>query len=251
MGLMLSALVVLMVWWLSTGLILRVVDPAHPHGQRRAMLWASVLLAAGMVGVVWSRTLDTAWGAYIAFGSAVMVWAWQEIAFLLGLVTGPNRAPCPPVRGWRRAWCAFTAIAHHELALVLLGLAVLVPTFDAPNAVAWQTWLVLWSMRLSTKLNIFLGVKNFYEAFLPPSLHYLFSYFTRRRFNVLFPFSVAVSTLVAVLIWVAAWEAETAYREAALGLLGSLMVLAILEHALLIAPLRPEVLWRWAVRSRG
>jgi putative photosynthetic complex assembly protein 2 len=251
MGLVLAAGVVLMVWWVSTGLILRVVDPVHPHGQRRAMLWASLLLAAGMVGVVSSRTLDSALGAYIAFGSAVMVWAWQEIAFLLGLVTGPNRAPCPPVRGWRRAWYAFTAIAHHELALILLGLAVLVPTVDAPNSVAWQTWIVLWSMRLSTKLNIFLGVKNFYEAFLPPSLHYLFSYFKRRRFNVLFPFSVGASTLVAVLIWAAALEAETAYREAALGLLGSLMVLAILEHALLIAPLRPEALWRWAVRSRA
>ncbi len=251
MGLVLAALVVLAVWWLSTGLILRVVEPGHLRSQRRAMLWASLLLAAGMVGVVGTRSLDTVVGAYLAFGSAVMVWAWQEIAFLLGLVTGPNRAPCPPVRGWRRAWYAFTAIAHHELALVLLGLAVLVPTFDAPNSVAWQTWLVLWSMRLSTKLNIFLGVKNFYEAFLPPSLHYLFSYFTRRRFNLLFPFSVGASTLVTALIWAAAWDAETAYREAALGLLGSLMVLAILEHALLIAPLRPEALWRWAVRSRS
>ena len=251
MGLLLAALVVLAVWWISTGLILRVVEPVHPRSQRRAMLWASVLLGVGMVGVVGSRSLDTALGAYIAFGSAVMVWAWQEIAFLLGLVTGPNRAPCPPVQGWRRAWYAFTAIAHHELALILLGLAVFVPTFDASNSVAWQTWLVLWTMRLSTKLNIFLGVKNFYEAFLPASLHYLFSYFTRRRFNLLFPFSVGLSTLVAVLIWAAALQAETAYREAALGLLGSLMVLAIIEHALLIAPLRPESLWRWAVRPRA
>jgi hypothetical protein len=30
-----------------------------------------------------------------------------------------------------------------------------------------------------------------------------------------------------------------------------LLVLAIVEHWLLIAPLRPEALWRWATRSRS
>jgi putative photosynthetic complex assembly protein 2 len=250
MGLLVAVTVALLVWWLSTGLILRMVDPASPRRQRHAMMWASWMLALGMIGVVATRSMETALGAYLAFASAVMVWAWQEIAFLLGVVTGPNRAPCPPVQGWRRAWFAFTAIAHHELALVLLGLAVLVPTLDAPNAMAWQTWLVLWSMRLSAKLNIFLGVKNFYEAFLPQSLHYLLSYFTRRRFNALFPFSVGVSSVIAVLIWAAAFQTEDAHRQAVFGLLGSLMVLAIIEHALLIAPMRPEMLWRWAVRTR-
>jgi putative photosynthetic complex assembly protein 2 len=251
MSLMIPALVALAVWWLSTGLILKVIGPEGARGQRRGMFWASVFLVVGMAGVVFSRTQDTALGAYCAFVSAVMVWAWQEIAFLLGLVTGPNRSPCPPVQGWRRAWFAFTAIAHHELALLILGLAVLIPTIDAPNPVAWQTWLVLWSMRLSAKLNIFLGVQNFYEAFLPPSLHYLFSYFTRRRFNLLFPFSIAVSVGVTVLIWSAAVQSDDAHQRAAMGLLGSLMVLAIIEHALLIAPMQPERLWRWAVRSRG
>lgn len=251
MSLALPVVVVLAVWWLSTGLILRVVDPGHARSERRAMLWASILLAAGMSGVVGSRDLDTALGAYLAFISAVMVWAWQEIAFLLGLVTGPNRSPCPPVQGWRRAWLAFTAIAHHELALVILGLAVLLPTFDAPNPVAWQTWLVLWSMRLSAKLNIFLGVKNFYEAFLPASLHYLFSYFSRRRFNVLFPFSIAASSLAAALIWSAAFQSTDAHQRTAWGLVGSLLVLAIVEHWMLIAPLRPESLWRWAIRGRS
>ena len=251
MSLVLPVLFALVLWWLSTGLILRVIEPVDLKGKRRAMLWASALLVIGMAGVVGTRSLDTVFGAYLAFTSAVMVWAWQEIAFLLGLVTGPNRAPCPPVQGLRRAWYAFTAIAHHELALVLLGLAVLLPTFDAINPVAWQTWLVLWSMRLSAKLNIFLGVKNFYEAFLPPSLHYLLSYFTRRPFNALFPFSMGVSTVVAVLIWLAAVQADDAHHRAAMGLLGSLMVLAIIEHGLLIVPLRPESLWRWAIRSRS
>ncbi len=212
---------------------------------------ASVLLLAGIAGVVVSRDIATPFGAYLAFVSAVLVWAWQEVAFLLGLVTGPNRSPCPPVSGWRRAWYAFTAIAHHEVALLLLSAAVLLPSLGAPNEVAAQTWLVLWVMRLSAKLNIFLGVKNFYEPFLPPSLHYLLSYFSRRRFNALFPFSVGLASVIAVLVWVAAVRADSPFEEAAMGLVGSLLVLAIVEHWLLILPMPPQSLWRWAIRGRA
>ena len=90
MSLVLPVVVTLAVWWLSTGLILRVVDPGHPRAQRRAMRWASVLLALGMTGIVLSRSLDTVFGAYVAFISAVMVWAWQEIAFLRPLRLRPD-----------------------------------------------------------------------------------------------------------------------------------------------------------------
>jgi putative photosynthetic complex assembly protein 2 len=250
MALALPVIFALGLWWLSTGLVLRAVDPVAGR-QREAMAVASLLLLAGIAGVVVTRGMTTPLGAYLAFVSAVAVWAWQEVAFLLGLVTGPNRLPCPPVRGWRRAWYAFTAIAHHEIALVVLGVAVLLPSMGAPNQVAAQTWLVLWIMRLSAKLNIFLGVQNFYETFLPPSLHYLLSYFSRRRFNVLFPFSVGLATVIAVLIWVSAVRADSAFEEAAMGLVGSLLVLAIVEHWLLILPVAPQSLWRWALRSRG
>ena len=42
-------------------------------------------------------------GAYCAFTCALLVWGWQEIAFLLGCVTGPRRSACPHgATGWRR-----------------------------------------------------------------------------------------------------------------------------------------------------
>jgi len=249
MTLLLTVAFTLAVWWLSTGLVLRAVDQVGGR-QRATMAVTSLVLALGIAGVVLARDMETPLGAYLGFVSAVMVWAWQEVAFLLGLVTGPNRKPCPPVAGWRRAWFAFTAIAHHEAALLLLGLAVLLPSVDAPNQVAAQTFLVLWVMRLSAKLNIFLGVKNFYEPFLPPSLHYLLSYFSRRNFNLLFPFSVGLSTLMAVLVWFWAVQASTPFQEVAMGLIGSLLVIAIIEHWLLVIPMQPESLWRWAIRSR-
>lgn len=248
MTLLAAGVFAVLVWWLSTGLVLRAVD--ERPACRPGVLWlASLALGLGIAGVVLTRDLETVAGAYLGFVSALLVWAWQELAFLMGVVIGPNRKPCPPVTGWRRAWYAFTAIAHHEIALVLLGLAVWLPSIGAPNQVAAQVFAVLWAMRLSAKLNIFLGVKNFYESFLPQRLHYLLSYFTRRRFNALFPFSILISTAVAVWVWQAALGAGSAHETAAMGLVGSLLVLAIVEHWLLMLPLQPDALWRWAVRS--
>lgn len=240
------------VWWLSTGIILRLVDGAGPGRQARALVAASLALTLGLAGVVLTRDMTTPLGAYLAFVSALLVWSWQEITFLVGLVTGPNRQPCPEVKGWARAWHAFRTIAHHEAALVLLGAAVILPSWDAANPVAYQTFLVLWAMRLSAKLNLFLGVKNFYESFLPPSLHYLLTYFSRRSFNLFFPVSLSLATLVAVFLWEQAWLGESAYEIAASSLVASLLALAILEHLLLVLPIHPERLWRWAwVRQGG
>ncbi len=238
----------ILVWWLSTGLIVRLADL---RGLRRGhgFLAASVLLGMGLYGVVSTREQATASGAYIAFASTLLVWGWQELAFLLGLITGPNRKPCPPVIGWTRAWHAFTAIAHHELALLVLGIAVILPSWDAPNRVAAVTWSVLWVMRLSAKINLFLGVRNCYETFLPPSLQYLVTYFSQRRFNGFFPVSFLVTLLASTLVLREAFAAGTAYESAAAGLVGSLLALALIEHILLMVPFEPDLLWRWALRD--
>ena len=50
-------------------------------------------------------------------------------------------------------------------------------------------------------MNLFLGVRNLNEGFLPAHLKYLQTYFTRRPMNRLFPVSVIASTVVAALIW--------------------------------------------------
>ena len=135
MALLLPIAFTLGVWWLSTGLVLKAIRPSAGR-QREALAGASLLLLVGIAGVVVTRDMATPLGAYLAFVAAVLVWAWQEVAFLLGLVTGPNRKPCPPVSGWRKAWYAFTAIAHHELALVLLGAAVLLPLLHVDGSMS-------------------------------------------------------------------------------------------------------------------
>ena len=85
---------------------------------------ATVLLGLALVGLAATRDDTRVTGAYLAFTCALLVWAWQEVAFLLGYVTGPRRSACPAgCTGWRRAGFALQTLLHHELALLVLGAA--------------------------------------------------------------------------------------------------------------------------------
>jgi putative photosynthetic complex assembly protein 2 len=143
------------------------------------------------------------------------------------------------------------AVLHHELALVVLGGAVLAVTWGGENPTGLWTFMILWVMRQSAKLNVFLGVRNLNEGFLPAHLKYLQTYFTRRAMNGLFPVSVIASTIVAVLIWQAAGAVDSsAFDTTALTFAATLLTLAVLEHWFLVLPLPFEALWSWGLKSR-
>lgn len=140
---------------------------------------------------------------------------------------------------------------HHELALVVLGAAVFLLTADDGRLALW-TFLTLWVMRLSAKLNLFLGVRNLNDHFLPAHLHYLASYFRRRPMNALFPFSMLLSCIAALFLWRSALTAGTSEQEVtALVLVAVLLTLGIVEHALLVLPLPQDGLWALGLRSRA
>jgi len=112
--------------------------------------------------------------------------------------------------------------------------------------------MILWAMRLSAKLNVFLGVPNLAEEFLPEHLHCLKSFLTKKPMNLLFPVSVTVSTLIAALLVQGALAAEAgAFQATGLTLLAVLLALAILEHWFLVLPLPDAALWSWALRARA
>jgi putative photosynthetic complex assembly protein 2 len=181
------------------------------------------------------------------------VWAWQEVAFLLGYVTGPRRTPCPDgSTGWRRAGYALQTLLHHEFGLVVLGVAVVAVTWGGSNPTGIATFMIFWVMRQSAKLNIFLGVRNLSEDFLPAHLKYLQTYFRRAPMNALFPVSVVASSWLAVLLWQAAAAHGVGEFEAtALTFSGTLLSLAILEHWFMVLPLPSQALWNWGLRSRA
>lgn len=247
----LPLLFAIFVWWFSTGAILY-LDGLPRRTFKWTMLGASVLLLAALVGMAASSGDASPSGAYCGFTCAILVWAWQEVAFLLGFVTGPRREACTPgTTGWARTGLALQTVLHHELALVVLAGAVLAVTWGAPNQTAWWTYVVLWTMRQSAKLNVFLGVRNLNESFLPPHLKYLQTYFTRRRMNWLFPWSVGLSTLAVIPVWRSVYAASASPFDAvSAALVGSLLTLAILEHWFLVLPMPSELLWKWGMVSR-
>jgi putative photosynthetic complex assembly protein 2 len=240
----------LFVWWFSTGLILYLDGlPKWTYGW--SFGGATLLLAAALFGLHQTSTDTSVTGAYVAFTCAVLVWGWVEVSFLMGYITGPRRTPCPDAVGWRRFTAAVEVILHHELAIVAVAVMVLAATWGGANQVGTWTFAILWSMRQSAKLNLFLGVRNLNEQFLPEHLGYMQSYLRRRRMNFLFPVSVTVATGLAALLWERAFAPEVgAFGTAGLILVGTLLTLAILEHWFLVLPLPSEALWSWGLRSR-
>ncbi len=195
----LAALFAVFIWWFSTGIVL-LLDRL-PHGALRWGHWLSSLLAiTAFAALVHSaRELNVA-NAYCAFTCALLVWGWHELSFLSGWVTGPRKTALPPgTTGWPRFVESVRAILWHELAIVAVGVAIVAVTWGQPNQVGTQTFLVLWVMRTSAKLNLFFGVRNLSEEFLPAHLAYLQSFFRRRAMNALLPFSVLGAS--AVLAW--------------------------------------------------
>ena len=201
-------------WWFSTGLILYLNGlPRWTHPW--TMLGATMLLGGAMIELAITRDNTQISGAYLAFTAALLVWAWQEVAFLLGYVTGPRRSPCPVgSAGWQRAGYALQTLLHHELALIVLGLAVAAITWGGTNPTGACAFLIFWVMRQSAKLNVFLGVRNLSEDFLPVHLKYLQTYFRRAPMNALFPVSVAASSWLAWSLWQAAGASGVTAFEA-------------------------------------
>ncbi|NMJ40633.1 DUF3623 domain-containing protein [Roseomonas sp. JC162] len=248
---LLPVLFAVALWWGSTGLILR-LDRLPRATFRWTMLGATALMMAGMAGLWWTAGQRTLAAVYLGVVSAILVWGWIEIAFLTGFITGPRRAPCPAgARGLDRLRAAIAVILWHELAILGVAAIVALLTLDAPNPYGGIAFLALAAMRLSAKLNLFLGVRNFGEAMLPEHLRYLETYFARRRMNALFPFSVLGGTAACVgLVATAAAPGSDMVTATAHTLLASLIALGVLEHAFMVLPIPPEALYRRLLPAR-
>jgi putative photosynthetic complex assembly protein 2 len=247
----LAVIYALAIWWFTTGLVIW-LDGLPRRTFRWSIAGASVLALAALAGIWFSAYDPSLTGAFAAFTSAILVWGWHEITFLMGFVTGPRRHACPvPCRGWRHVGHAIETILWHELLIVVSALLIVALTWDAANQVGLWTFMILWLMRLSAKLNVFLGVPNLSEEFLPEHLAYLRRFFTRKPMNLLFPISVTASTLVAAGLVGAAAGATSAFMVAGLSLLATLMVLAVVEHWFLVLPLPSASLWAWWLEQRA
>lgn len=248
----LPALFAIFIWWFSTGLVL-LLDGLPRTTFRWSILISTLLCSAAFLGMAQSASQPTVVGAYCAFTCALLVWAWHELTFLTGWLTGPRKSPSPAgISGWPRFTQAVAAILWHELGILASGFIIVTITWNAPNQVGTWTFLVLWAMRTSAKLNLFLGVRNLSEEFLPSHLAYMESFFRRRPMNPLFPFSVTVGALVFFWLMVQVFNPlSPAGVAVGMMLVGTMLAMAVLEHFLLVLPLPSTALWRWALKNRA
>jgi putative photosynthetic complex assembly protein 2 len=244
-----AAVITLFVWWFSTGAILwrvRHADRAAGRAHTVSVVIGLPLLAAGIWGLGMSLDEATPNGTYVAFLSALAVWGWIELAFLSGVITGPNTEPCPPfVQGWDRFRRAVLTILWHEALLIAALLLLAYAAWNAANPFGLYTFALLFFARVSAKLNLFLGVPRINLDFLPRPLTHLASHFRHARMNWLFPVSITTLTFAS-----ACWleRAIVAPTEAAMighVLLAALTALALLEHWFMVLPLPDQKLWRW------
>ncbi len=244
-----AALIALFIWWFSTGTILMAVKYADRSGaiaRRNTTLAALPLMALGAYGAWWSTTHADVFGIYVAFLSALALWGWIEMAFLTGMITGPNTSPLPAhVPEWERFIRAWGTIAYHEMLLAGTLIALGLMLWHAPNPFAFYTFAVLFFARVSAKLNLFFGVPHINVDFLPQALSHLASHFRRRGLNWLFPFSVTALTFAAGCWTERLITADTAGNVTGFALLTALTVLAAIEHWVMVLPIPDERLWRW------
>ena len=244
-----TALSAIFLWWFSTGILMWRVRKADNEGGD-AHLWSVLLglplLLGGIVGLGATADDTSARGAYVAFLSALAVWGWAELAFLSGVISGPNTRPCPPFAPlWERFLRAIGTILWHETLLVALLLYILTMQHDEANIFGLWTFAILFFARISAKLNLFFGVPRIHTEFLPRPLAHLSSHFRRAPMNAFFPASITALSFASACFLERLWSAQTEGHLIGYTLLSALTLLALLEHWFMVVPLPDQKLWRW------
>jgi putative photosynthetic complex assembly protein 2 len=248
-SLWLASIAAIFLWWFSTGLILwrvRHADNCGPQAHVWSVILGLPLLGAGVWGFVMSLADTSVSGAYIAFLSSLAIWGWIELAFLSGIITGPNTTICPPrAAPVDRFSRAVGTILWHELLLIATVMLLATTSIHAANALALWTFVVLFFARISAKLNLFFGVPHINTEFLPRPLSHLASHFRVAPMNAVFPVSITAMTFAAACWMERAVAAPTDAAFTGHVLLSALTLLALLEHWFMVLPLPDQKLWRW------
>jgi len=244
------ALFALFVWWFSTGAII-FLDNLPRATFKWSMVGASFVFFVCLVGISHTAHQTSVTAAYEAFFFGLFAWGWQEISFYMGYVTGPRDEPCKEgCSGWGHFVHAVQTSLWHELAIIFSAGIVVYLTWGLPNQVGMWTFMVLWWMHQSAKLNVFFGVRNLNEEFLPEHLTFLKSFLKSKPMNLFFPVSITISMVITTMLFEHAAAAQSVFARSADTFLATLMALAILEHWFLVIPLPTGKLWKWGLASR-
>jgi putative photosynthetic complex assembly protein 2 len=242
------SLIALISWWFGTGIILLLVRIPQKFFALARGFWSLISIPA-LFFCYQSMQENSNVNAYIGFISTIVLWGWHELAFLTGWISGTRKqALDSELSLWHRFVQSVQVIWHHELALFINLMLLVALQVGHENHTAICTFALLWLMRLSSKLNLFFGVPQVGEQYLPRHLHYMGSYFKKREVGLFFYFTMSISVLTWLgLVW-QAHEGKIAITSHWV-LLASLLGLAIVEHVLMMVPLSLERVWGWALKG--
>ena len=251
-------IITVMVWFIATGLVAW-ADNRPRSTFSRSQVVGGACGIAGLIVILFASLSVEVWAVYLAFIGALMVWGWHEISFLTGAAAGPRRAPADPdLVGVARFRQAAATVMHHEVALALTALLLISLAWNAPNQIGATVFVLMFGMRLISKINLFVGVPNSTSEMLPDHLAYLKTYFGPNRMTLLL--AVSMIALAAASAWFALLALAAPVGSAEMvgaSLLFTLSLLGVIEHLFLSLPFRDGMLWGWALpqsklaRSRG
>lgn len=252
MTLLLPIIVVIAMWWFSTGAVLWLATRSGGHPNLR-MLFMTLLGMGGIIGVSVSSfgppELQNPTMAYVGFLSALAVWAMVEFTFLTGMLTGPRSSPCPDdVSETERFRLAFNTVSHHEYALFGALVSIGLISLPGGHLTAFATFALLWLMRLSAKLTLFSGAPQFSLDMMPRKIAHMQSYFRSDRIGLFFWLSMMVSTFVFLAaLMLHTYDLVPKQYSVTAVMLTTLLGLGVLEHWFMVLPIADGALWQWAL----
>lgn len=244
-------IVTVAIWFVATGLI------AWADNRERATFSTSLMVGsfagiAGLLVILVSSLSAQVWAVYLSFIGALMVWGWHELSFLTGASAGPRRVPSDPsLTGVARFRQAAATVMHHEVALAVTALLLISLSWNATNQIGATVFVLMFAMRLISKINLFVGVPNSTSEMLPDQLAYLKTYFGRSRMTALLV--VSIGAITGATAWFAGLALGAPVGSAQMvgaSLLTTLSLLGVLEHLFLALPFRDGMLWGWAYPQR-
>ncbi len=239
------------IWFFATGLIAW-ADNLGRATFSRSLIIGGVGGIGGLLVILFASSSVSVGAIYFSFIGALMVWGWHEISFLTGASAGPRREGADPsLRGARRFAQASATVLHHEVTLALTALLLISLSWNMPNQIGATVFVLLFGLRLASKINLFVGVPNSSSEMLPAHLAYLRSYFGANRMTVLLAVSIiAIATLAGWFGSLALAAPVGSAEMVGASLLTTLCLLGALEHIFLALPFRDGMLWGWAFSRR-
>jgi len=90
------------IWWFSTGIVI-LLNRMSRTAITMSLVLSSLLCIGALMGLSHTAQQSSVTAAYCAFSCALLAWGWNELSFLTGWITGPQKtALSENTVGWPR-----------------------------------------------------------------------------------------------------------------------------------------------------